>query len=401
MDRPPGEPENGDASEGSPNKNPLPSILAPSFDFDSPSLQSESMLGPPPSASAFHTNFEVPSSPSFDHSSFTFGASPTTAYSTPPSLYLTPPIQHTPPSSDVPSFQPYSHRRTPSASFSPSHSPGSVPMSPISRSASPKRHTRIHSRNLSVFFPRPDVEKATSIPEDEGDNGQTLEYKTMDAPPSSARLAKFKFGGRLAFENGMHDDGAPTKRRGHHHKHSVSHNFFSFMEPGQTPQTEASPFLPESPFPGTTSTPRVSSGTSERRDLRQPLPISHKRLQSEHLLSRYFNDPERTAALAFFVAEIILGAWLWIAGQSRGSLACTGLGYWIVFDSLGVTLSSRVFPSLWSLGTQDVDLRKPFGCVCYPCLTSLLSFKSPAQNDLKLQHPSHNQYIWFSPLSMY
>lgn len=377
---------------------PVPSITVPfppSFDSHSPSLQSGFLLGPPPSAGAFRTNFEVPSSPSTDHPNFSFGVSPTTAHSTPPSLYLTPPTQHVSPTPDVTPFQPFLHRRNPSASYTPSPpSPrlAPVPMSPVVRSASPKRHARIHSRNLSVFFPRPSVENGTSIPEDE-DNGQTLEYKAMDAPPSSARLSAFKFGGRLAVESDVNGIGAPTKRRGHHHKHSVSHNFFSFMEPGQTQQTEASPSLPESPFPSIASTPNLSSGTSERRHSQQPLPTTHKRLRSEHFLSGYLHDPERTAAVAFFAAEIVLGSWLWIAGQSHGSLACTGLGYWIVFDSLGVTLSSKAFPSLWSLGTQYVDLRKPFGCVSLPCLKNLHSFKSTAQSDLKPQHPSRNQYI--------
>src|SRR5260370_25315873 len=131
MDRLLGEPENGDASEDSSKMNPVPSISIPSFNSNSPLLQSEFMLGPPPSANAFHTNFEVPSSPSFDNSNFTFGATPTTAHSTSPSLYLTPPMAHTPPIPDLSSFQPYLHRLTPSASLSPSHSPASVPVSPV------------------------------------------------------------------------------------------------------------------------------------------------------------------------------------------------------------------------------------------------------------------------------
>ncbi|KAG2746914.1 hypothetical protein P692DRAFT_20835473 [Suillus brevipes Sb2] len=39
-----------------------------------------------------------------------------------------------------------------------------------------------------------------------------------------------------------HDRAVPagvTARRGHHHKHSLSHNFFSFLDPARQPQPEA------------------------------------------------------------------------------------------------------------------------------------------------------------------
>ncbi|KAG8687754.1 hypothetical protein FRC08_011790 [Ceratobasidium sp. 394] len=34
----------------------------------------------------------------------------------------------------------------------------------------------------------------------------------------------------------------------------------------------------------------------------------------------------------------MVGAAMWVAGQRKGSLACTGLGYWVVFDAMGVAM---------------------------------------------------------------
>ena len=38
----------------------------------------------------------------------------------------------------------------------------------------------------------------------------------------------------------------------------------------------------------------------------------------------------------FGVLEFVLGASLWVDGQGGGSVSVTGLGYLVVFDSLGV-----------------------------------------------------------------
>ncbi|OBZ78830.1 hypothetical protein A0H81_00365 [Grifola frondosa] len=72
-----------------------------------------------------------------------------------------------------------------------------------------------------------------------------------------------------------------TLRRRHHHKHSLSYNFFSFLE---------------------------------LRDLHTPVPLSP------------------WAPISSFSHRR-----LWVAGEQVGSLACTGLGYW-VFDVFGVAL---------------------------------------------------------------
>ena len=85
-----------------------------------------------------------------------------------------------------------------------------------------------------------------------------------------------------------------------------------------------------------------------------------------------FHLPFRTQlALILSVAEIALGAALWIYGQSGESLAVTGLGYLVVFDGLG-SLSSVVIEGnvegtdvLWDVispaKTGNRQIRYPYG----------------------------------------
>src|ERR1700729_423633 len=58
--------------------------------------------------------------------------------------------------------------------------------------------------------------------------------------------------------------------------------------------------------------------------------------------------------LAFYatLAQFLLEAWLWVSGQQIGSLACTGLCYWVVFDAFGVGLGGGLpgFLAGWGSG---------------------------------------------------
>ncbi|KAF8916674.1 hypothetical protein CPB85DRAFT_1289054 [Mucidula mucida] len=173
----------------------------------------------------------------------------------------------------------------------------------------PRRHARLHSRNLSVFFPRPGSLPSTAIAED---GSQELEIPSHvaapisnipSADPSVSRRtdlprtplgAGFTFGARPLSTNGnvssdlpmpphMSKSSSSSTRRGHHHKHSLSHNFFSFLEPGS--QTSSEELLTQ-PTPSP-----ISQWTPSRQPAEENVPM--------------------------------------------GSLGCTGMGYWIVFDSFG------------------------------------------------------------------
>lgn len=150
---------------------------------------------------------------------------------------------------------------------------------PASPTTTRRPHQRIHSRNLSVYFPRPGSLPTSSIAEDgDGDTTNNVvpqevslndlsfsassRYKSvrLQNPPGPRRLGEgFTFGGKPPATspsesdlNGAADDEVSsisrTKRRGHHHKHSLSHNFFSFLEPGSQ-QLPGHPISSPSPEP--------------------------------------------------------------------------------------------------------------------------------------------------------
>lgn len=258
----------------------------------------------------------------------------------------------------------------------PSSSGAEPPPSP-SASSHPRRHSRLHSRNLSVFFPQPGSLPHSTIAED---GAQELEIAPCSedsspagvpmpsASPTISRPTR-KFGEGFTFgarpPPGV--NGSPllngqsplprTSRRGHHHKHSLSHNFFSFLEPGstglgaQTPQAISS--VPQSASPSTIPFPHQLSDS--------PSPVSPLSDSSTSPFSHLHNDSLPLGATVASVWQFALGALLWITGQGIGSLACTGLGYWVVFDSIGVALST-VLPVYLLRPILNGPMRRPFGC---------------------------------------
>ncbi|CAE6488528.1 unnamed protein product [Rhizoctonia solani] len=279
-------------------------------------------------------------------------------------------------------------------SFSPTSPTGPPPPSPWRNAFSPtspttttqphtgsrRGHGRVHSRNLSVYFPRPGQAPGTgveSIAEDT--DGQEIEYTTNgDAPiqlipaPNGTQSRGFgdgfKFGGLPMDANAPSVSGGGGKRRGHHHKHSLSHNFFSFMEPGLSNQSAPSP-VPESPWAPLTPFPQTATTTSALTPSASLVPDAPRRAHSPLHAPRsgtvgYLLDlpPGSKRALVFGLVEFIIGGMVWVAGQRRGSLACAGLGYWVVFDAMGVGMGI-VGRELALGGAMGETVGKPFGSV--------------------------------------
>ena len=215
----------------------------------------------------------------------------------------------------------------------------------------PHHHSRIHSRNLSVFFPRPGgmARQPSAIEEDEG---QEIEYSAQDinisssnsndSPPTSL-VSNFKFGDKnpgITPPLSPQPNGNVPKRRGHHHKHSLSHNFFSFMDPTMPqsalyPSSSSSPSLSLGaqtlPTPSTTHFP----ASSMQHHYVDPTPGTHTSAISS-TRSGAVAPPSKLRVQTAALAEFVLGVWLWVEGQRKGSLACTGLGYWVAFDAAGI-----------------------------------------------------------------
>ena len=168
-----------------------------------------------------------------------------------------------------------------------------------------------------------------------------------------------------------------TSKRGHHHKHSLSHNFFSFLDPGaggplaheDDLHTQPTP-IPVSPWGPISSLPPDSAALSQ----------SGFNIPAKHPNTEYLEEPEKmsSTALTVSIAQFMLGAYLWVTGQQVGSLSCTGLGYWVVFDSFGVALKDVVpgwltsSSASGSAAKEREKIRRPYGFVLILSTTSLI-----------------------------
>lgn len=267
-----------------------------------------------------------------------------------------------------------------------------LPSPPLSNSAAhTRRHSRLHSRNLSVFFPRPGSLPVTTIDEDGAQevnfapsqsfssvngSGEGVLMPSASSPAPGQRTFRegFTFGARPPGSGSESDpslEASKTSRRGHHHKHSLSHNFFSFLEPGgdqelhtQPTLTPASPWNPISPFPVQKSD-SIQSEVDHTYDTdsmsghglgvipHEKSPIGQPRAPPE----------VDVAACAMAAVQFTLGASLWVVGQQIGSLSCTGLGYWVVFDSFGVGLG-HILPGYLAKSELQVGTQRSYGYVC-------------------------------------
>ncbi|EGO01344.1 hypothetical protein SERLA73DRAFT_179515 [Serpula lacrymans var. lacrymans S7.3] len=242
-----------------------------------------------------------------------------------------------------------------------------------------RRHSRLHSRNLSIFFPRPGSLPHSTIAEDgvEADRPPDVEAPITLMPSaqseplingSQKRLGDgFTFGARPPNSvslDSVHSAVGGT-RRGHHHKHSLSHNFFSFLEPGSQPSaadlhTSPTP-VPTSPWsPVSTISRSASSSTTSLVPSALDGPRLRTTSDSSEVEHRDVPPSVSTSAAVIAVAQFFLGAWVWVSGQQIGSLACTGLGYWIVFDAFGISLA-EVVPGYLAGNDLQSKVRRPYG----------------------------------------
>jgi hypothetical protein len=246
-----------------------------------------------------------------------------------------------------------------------------------------RRHSRLHSRNLSIFFPRPHA----TISEDVISDVESAPLSPNNAPQSlidpipSSQSEPLQIGRDLtsSFSFGSSGKGADTipksnstgavgsgmtARRGHHHKHSLSHNFFSFLDPSaprpSQPATQPeelhtaptpAPMSPWSPVSNVQGAEGASSnivdlttGTSSRSDSKSPSPVpSSSSYTHSHSPAGTWNLTKGgLVARVVCLLQFCLGALVWVRGQAIGSLACTGLGYWVVFDAFGIAVGGSL-----------------------------------------------------------
>jgi hypothetical protein len=172
----------------------------------------------------------------------------------------------------------------------------------------------------------------------------------------------------------------------------MSHNFFSFLEPGggaardelttaPTPEPK-SPWNPISPFTPalrTDDTGGVTGGAFEKmQSITSPGAANGfdaDEARPKHVFQRA-PAPARAGALAprrfswtsspviAGAAQFVLGASVWLSGQRAGSLALTGLGYWVVFDAFGIGVGS-VLPGYLAVRRRRAEARGQRSAVMY------------------------------------
>lgn len=190
------------------------------------------------------------------------------------------------------------------------------------RQSHARQHSRIHERNLSAFFPRPG-QRAEGYGDAFADPHATNQPNSApDGVSNGVSIDKLD-------RSSGDDVSRKIARRGHHHKHSVSHNFFSFLGPSDA--SFASPQRVEQLHSSSRVTqPMHASPTFDA------LPSIAGKGSLDVLALAIRHLPFRShLALTVSLAELSVGAALWIAGQNHESLATTGLGYLVVFDGLG------------------------------------------------------------------
>ncbi|KAI9631239.1 hypothetical protein KEM48_013168 [Puccinia striiformis f. sp. tritici PST-130] len=262
-----------------------------------------------------------------------------------------------------------------------------------------KPTARIHSRNLSIFFPHPEELELLS----QRKSGHEKKEKEKDGG-SEEQVIEIPSADLIVWDsNEVHSptwSPPPTSntpagslsraRRGHHHRHSLSHNFFPFLseksvstnptntnhETSQNNRTEAGiPELTKQDSSATrvgdnsSSSPLLSPSWSFPRSpvttthsaLPKPVPntLSHSQPATKalilpqtgtnktgrlihrnmflRLLISLIIHPTKIGQLKILIGTIgaVLGATLWLRGQQVDCLSLSGLGYLVVFDAIG------------------------------------------------------------------
>lgn len=199
------------------------------------------------------------------------------------------------------------------------------------RGAAQREHSRrsshIHARNLSAFFPRPGTDAAREYEAFRSQQPQILpKIVTQDAEPASP------------------DTVSPVKRRDQRRSERRASHILS-------PSMQLDPTQLISPDPMRASSAAWTSMPSRA--------VSESFVTPEEPLVTLQPLPCGMYSLAAFsTVQFGLGATLWVMGQLRDSLALTGFGFLVVFDTLGLV---NAICKYRTKSAPTEPLRRPFG----------------------------------------
>ncbi|WFD36629.1 hypothetical protein MCUN1_003514 [Malassezia cuniculi] len=218
--------------------------------------------------------------------------------------------------------------------------PGVRPLTDAERREHSRKHSHIHGRNLSAFFPRPGT-----AAEEEYDMARAAETHkrapTVVLDTSPLKDGSLKPSPRNTRRAGYLQTGADTAE--------WEKRLPSSMRDGGS---------------GAVSPDLVSRSSSSRVASTSPR-------SSSHSVPGASKRPSAMPLIAFAALHMSLGFVLWVYGQMRDSLALIGLGFLVVFDALGVLslVSSYALEAAWlsSVDSARVSdsppgaLRRPYG----------------------------------------
>lgn len=242
------------------------------------------------------------------------------------------------------------HTHTNGSSSSTSNGIDKASMTPAERREHSRAHSKVHAKNLSVFFPRPGSEA-----EAEADSARASETFSAGLSPGSVGAPSPGAGeAGLAPPSSAGSGLSPSRsRRGHHRKHSVNHAMYDgqtmSVSPGATSADlqppPASPYSSAAPSPlleqrqmqpSTSDSSSVSNASAQHAHAHSHSHSHAHASPTPGVLARLASMPRSTRPLLLYgVVHFALGAALWVAGQAGDSLAMGGLGYLVVFDALG------------------------------------------------------------------
>ena len=270
---------------------------------------------------------------------------------------------------------------------------GTKSMTAAERREHSRRNSKVHAKNLSVFFPRPGTEAEAEAEQAQAQrNFASPELarrpSVPDAIPAGAAMDRYGSNATstssfLTATGGVDMSVSPSSssksRRGHHHRHSV--NFAQFDQ-------AVSPIIHG-------QSDQHDHAHSHQHDHSHAHDPSHANHVHGHSHASHASDRSHAVAaiesagqlaasvpssarpmLLFGSLHFALGAALWVAGQAGDSLAVTGFGYLVVFDAFGVLseVGSEMAHESWrkeldqrykggrSRGHTSIEqIRRPYG----------------------------------------
>lgn len=257
-------------------------------------------------------------------------------------------------------------------------------LTPAERRAHSRKHSRVHSRNLSVFFPQPgtdaeweqDQQKVTEHMQDVASVNIAPITRPQAFADTSSQRAPPNARSELQIPTGSSGvptlSPCPTKgRRGHHSKHSVTHDFHGYTSSGPFSEQDLTCDLsadnlhsvgPDAVLSASLERARSRGSHSayspdhdHHTDCRHSHTCHHPNHAANTVTRVRIPTPPATLlpTLFYSMAHLLLGSSIWISGQTNDLISVTGLGYLVVFDALGSW--NEVLAQWISFAKRDAD----------------------------------------------